>query len=209
QQATGGVFYIGSNGAGQSAPSYLAATDCGISEPATTDSIGWPDMHIVMNVSGDTAGGDLTWLTVDPSEFTLQPGQSKTITASLSGVVAQPGTFTGSLQAKAATPYETPSVDVSLTVNPPKSWGKLSGTVGGFTPDGVVSLGDSVVQVNGKLSSVTLVTGSDGVYEYWLDKSEKTAQLIATSNGYVPQVGSAKVKAGTTVVTDFELDPIK
>jgi len=211
QQSNGGVFYIGSNGAGQSAPSYLAATDCGLAEPATTDSIGWPDMHIVMNVSGDVAGGgsNLSWLTTTPSEFTLAPGQSKTITAALSGVVAQPGTFTASLVADAETPYDAPSVDVSMKINPPKSWGKLSGTVGGFTPDGVVSLGDSVVQINGKFSSVTLVTGADGVYEYWFDKSEKTAQLIATSSGYIPQVGSAKVAAGTTVVTDFELDPIK
>ncbi len=209
QQATGGVFYIGSNDAGQTAPSYLAAADCGISEPATTDSIGWPGMHIVLNVSGDTAGGGMEWLTMSPTEFTLAPGQSKTITASLSGVVAQPGTFTGSLLASAATPYETPSVAVSMKVNPPASWGKLSGTVGGFTPDGVVSLGDSVVQINGMYSAVTLVTGSDGVYEYWFDKSEKTAQIIATASGYVPKVGSAKVTAGTTVVTDFELDPIE
>ncbi|WP_369370482.1 carboxypeptidase regulatory-like domain-containing protein [Promicromonospora sp. Populi] len=211
QQATGGVFYVGSNDAGQTAPSYLSAPDCALTEPATTDSIGWPGMHIVMNVSGDVAGGgsDLSWVTFTPTEFTLAPGQSKTITATLSGVVAQPGTFTGSLLATAATPYDAPSVGLSLKVNPPKSWGKLSGTVGGFTPDGVVSLGDSVVQINGKFSGVTLVTGSDGVYEYWFDKSERTAQIIATSSGYVPQVGSAKVTAGTTVVTDFELDPIK
>jgi subtilisin family serine protease len=209
QQATGGVFYIGSNDAGQTAPSYLAAADCGISEPATTDSIGWPGMHIVLNVSGDTAGGGMEWLTVNPAEFTLAPGQSKTITATMSGVVAQPGTFTGSLVAGAETPYTAPSVDVSMKINPPKSWGKLAGTVSGFSPDGVVSLGDSVVQVNGLYSSVTLVTGDDGKYEYWFDKSERTAQIIATANGYVPQVGSAKVTAGTTVVTDFELDPIE
>jgi hypothetical protein len=209
QQATGGVFYIGSNDAGQTAPSYLAAADCGISEPATTDSIGWPGMHIVLNVSGDTAGGGMEWLTVNPAEFTLAPGQSKTITATLSGVVAQPGTFTGSLVAGAETPYTAPSVDVSMKINPPKSWGKLAGTVSGFSPDGVVSLGDSVVQVNGLYSSVTLVTGDDGKYEYWFDKSERTAQIIATANGYVPEVGSAKVTAGTTVVTDFELDPIE
>ncbi|MFC8796089.1 S8 family serine peptidase [Promicromonospora sp. NPDC057138] len=209
QQANGGVFYIGSNGAGQSAPSYLSATDCSLPEPATTDSIGWPDMHIVMNVSGDTAGGGMDWLTMDPTEFTLEPGQSKTITASMSGVVAQPGTFTGKLVAGAETPYDTPSVNVSMKINPPKSWGKLAGTVSGFSPDGVVSLGDSVVQVNGLHSAITLVTGAGGTYEYWFDKSERTAQIIATSNGYVPQVGSAKVTAGTTVVTDFELDPIK
>lgn len=209
QQANGGVFYIGSNGAGQTAPSYLSATDCALPEPATTDSIGWPDMHIVMNVSGDTAGGGMEWLTMDPTEFTLEPGQSKTITASLSGVVPQPGTFTGSIVADAETPYDAPSVDVSMKINPPKSWGKLAGTVGGFTPDGVVSLGDSVVQINARYSAVTLVTGADGTYEYWFDKSERTAQIIATANGYVPKVGSAKVTAGTTVVTDFELDPLK
>jgi hypothetical protein len=209
QQANGGVFYIGSNGAGQSAPSYLSATDCSLPEPATTDSIGWPDMHIVMNVSGDTAGGGMEWLTMDPTEFTLAPGQSKTVTAALNGVVPQPGTFTGSIVADAETPYDAPSVDVSMKINPPKSWGKLSGTVGGFSPDGVVSLGDAVVQINGKFSAVTLVTGADGTYEYWFDKSERTAQIIATANGYVPKVGSAKVAAGTTVVTDFELDPIK
>ncbi|MDR7383174.1 carboxypeptidase regulatory-like domain-containing protein [Promicromonospora iranensis] len=210
QQSSGGVFYIGSNGAGQSAPSYLAATECALPEPATTDSIGWPDMHIVMNVSGDTVGGgSMDWLTMNPTEFTLEPGRSKTITAAMSGVVPQPGTFTGAIVADAETPYAAPSVDVSMKINPPKSWGKLSGTVGGVTPDGVVSLGDAVVQVNGKFSAVTLVTGDDGVYEYWFDKSEKKAQLIATANGYVPQVGSATVKAGTTVVTDFELDPIK
>ncbi|GAB2465244.1 hypothetical protein GCM10027063_03210 [Promicromonospora xylanilytica] len=209
QQSNGGVFYIGSNAAGQSAPSYLSATDCSLPEPATTDSIGWPDMHIVMNVSGDTAGGGMEWLTMDPTEFTLEPGQSKTITAAMSGVVAQPGTFTGSLVAGAETPYDAPAVDVTMTVNPPRSWGKLAGTVSGFTPDGVVSLGDAVVQVNGAYSAVTLITGSDGTYEYWFDRSEKTAQIIATANGYVPEVGSAKVAPRTTVVTDFELDPIK
>jgi hypothetical protein len=81
--------------------------------------------------------------------------------------------------------------------------------VGGFTPDGVVSLGDSVVQLNGLYSAVTLVTGADGGYEYWFDKSERKTQIIATANGYVPEVTTAKVAAGTTVVTDFELDPIK
>jgi subtilisin family serine protease len=209
QQSNGGVFYIGSNDAGQSAPSYLSAPDCALPEPATTDSIGWPDMHIVMNVSGDTADGGMEWLTTTPAEFTLQPGQSKTITAAMSGVVPQPGTFTGKLVADAETPYDAPSVAVSMKINPPRSWGKLTGTVSGFAPDGVVSLGDAVVQVNGLYSAVTLVTGSDGRYEYWFDKSEKTAQIIATANGYVPKVGTAKVTAGTTVVTDFELDPIK
>jgi hypothetical protein len=51
-QNVGHIFFIGSNPHGQSASSYLAAADCGLPEPVTTGSIGYPDMHIVMNVTG-------------------------------------------------------------------------------------------------------------------------------------------------------------
>ncbi len=54
-QSAGNFFFIGSNSAGQTAPSYLAAATCGVTEPATTASIGYPGMHIVMNVTGTTA----------------------------------------------------------------------------------------------------------------------------------------------------------
>ena len=53
-QAAGNFFFIGSNAAGQTGPSYLAAQTCGINEPATTATIGYPGMHIVMNVTGTT-----------------------------------------------------------------------------------------------------------------------------------------------------------
>lgn len=48
----GHIFFIGSNAATENAPSYLAAPDCMINEPATVDSISNPDMHIVMSVTG-------------------------------------------------------------------------------------------------------------------------------------------------------------
>jgi hypothetical protein len=51
------ALFIGSNDAGESQPSYLAAADCGITEPATTASIGYPNMHIVMTVNGDEITG--------------------------------------------------------------------------------------------------------------------------------------------------------
>ena len=57
--ATGNLFFIGSNTAAETGPSYLSAPDCGITTPTTTAAIGFPDMHIVMNVNGceDTTGG--------------------------------------------------------------------------------------------------------------------------------------------------------
>ncbi len=51
-QAAGNLFFIGSNAAGQTGPSYLNAAACGITTPTPTESIGFPNMHIVMNVNG-------------------------------------------------------------------------------------------------------------------------------------------------------------
>ncbi len=51
-QAIGHSLFIGSNALGQSDPSYLAAADCGATEPADISGLGFPDMHIVLSVTG-------------------------------------------------------------------------------------------------------------------------------------------------------------
>ena len=58
-QTTNNSFFIGSNAAGQSDPSYLRAADCGLAQPAATGSIGFPNMHIVINVIGNEASAGL------------------------------------------------------------------------------------------------------------------------------------------------------
>jgi len=52
-QAQGNSFFFGSNNAGQIAPSYFLAADCGISVPTDLSSIGYPNMHLVMSITGD------------------------------------------------------------------------------------------------------------------------------------------------------------
>ncbi len=51
-QTTLNTFFIGSNAGGESAPSYLKAVDCSITNPVTTGSIGFGTMNIVMSVTG-------------------------------------------------------------------------------------------------------------------------------------------------------------
>jgi hypothetical protein len=46
------LLYVGSNNLGETGSSYIRALDCAINEPSTCSSIGFPDMHIVMNVHG-------------------------------------------------------------------------------------------------------------------------------------------------------------
>ncbi len=50
--APGNSFYIGSNAGGESAPSYVRAPECGLTQPATTASVGSPNMHIVLFAEG-------------------------------------------------------------------------------------------------------------------------------------------------------------
>lgn len=52
-QASNNSFFIGSNAAGQSGLSYIKAAPCGISTITDLAGIGFPNMHIVMNVLGN------------------------------------------------------------------------------------------------------------------------------------------------------------
>jgi Secretion system C-terminal sorting domain/HYR domain len=45
-------FFIGSNALGQSAPCYLSAADCGAPNPVTIASLGFPNMHAIINAAG-------------------------------------------------------------------------------------------------------------------------------------------------------------
>ncbi len=50
----GGAFFMGSNAAGQSAPSFIKAPDCGITNYTSLAAIGFPNMHILMRVDYST-----------------------------------------------------------------------------------------------------------------------------------------------------------
>ncbi len=51
-QTDGNFLFVGSNPDGQTAPTYIVTADCGIPEPLDLVAIGFPDMHLVMNVNG-------------------------------------------------------------------------------------------------------------------------------------------------------------
>lgn len=44
--------FIGSNAAGQTAPTYLSSNGCGINTPSDVTDIGFPNMHLIMTVTG-------------------------------------------------------------------------------------------------------------------------------------------------------------
>ncbi|MBS1758751.1 MAG: HYR domain-containing protein, partial [Bacteroidetes bacterium] len=49
-------FFVGSNTSAQTGPSYISATACGITTPTDLASIGFPNMHLILNVGGTVPG---------------------------------------------------------------------------------------------------------------------------------------------------------
>jgi hypothetical protein len=49
---TGQIFFIGSNAAGQTKPSYIRAPDCGAAIPTSIANLGFPSMHQIMTITG-------------------------------------------------------------------------------------------------------------------------------------------------------------
>ncbi len=57
--ASGGTFFVGSNAAGQSAPGYIRASECGVPEPISFEAIGFPNTHLLLAVAvGDAVCGN-------------------------------------------------------------------------------------------------------------------------------------------------------
>jgi hypothetical protein len=156
---------------------------------------------------------DVPWLSASPTTTTLQPGQSVTVTATLDATpeagVAQPGTYTAQLGVKSNTPYPVEPIEVTMTVQPPKDWGKLTGLVTGINcQDASAALRGATVQVNGQRGwTFTLKADTDGRYAIWAPQNANPVQIIVARDGWIPQTKEVKLKAGKTVTTDFALRP--
>jgi carboxypeptidase family protein len=112
-----------------------------------------------------------------------------------------PGTHMAKLVVGTDTPYAVPAVQASMTVTPPKTWGKITGTVSG--PSG--PLAGATVQIVSGVSNLTLRTDRNGVYEVWLP-ARNDVRAIASKNGFVSQARTGlKIKPGEVTVVDFLL----
>lgn len=82
--ATGHSLFPGSNAAGQTAPSYIAASDCSITQPTDTAAIGFPEMQLVLNLRQQAAGGScdnptaVDWMAMDPASGSVAADSSGT-----------------------------------------------------------------------------------------------------------------------------------
>ncbi|MEV0494319.1 carboxypeptidase regulatory-like domain-containing protein [Streptomyces atratus] len=170
-----------------------------------------PDSELLPGFDQCATVTDVPWLSASPTSATLQPGQSITVNvtfeASTAAGVQQPGKYTAQLGIKSDTPPVAP-IDVTMTVQPPKDWGKATGVVTGVDcRDSSTALRGATVQINGKKGwTHTLKTDADGRYVIWAPR-DNPVEIIAAQDGWKPQSRMVNLKAGEAVTTDFALRP--
>ncbi|MFJ5213878.1 carboxypeptidase regulatory-like domain-containing protein [Streptomyces sp. NPDC088354] len=152
---------------------------------------------------------DVTWLRTSTQHFTLQPGASTTVAVTLDASVpeiTQPGDFTAQLALDNDSPYGMRKVAVSLHVDPPKTWGKITGTVRGLQSDGTTkALAGATVEIDSWAAGYSLRTAADGTYSLWLDSRNNPLSVIVAKDGYRPVATTMRIKKGATVTGDFTL----
>nr|WP_245791464.1 carboxypeptidase regulatory-like domain-containing protein [Actinacidiphila rubida] len=191
-------------------PTYRGGGAAGFYKVGGGDAPGSPVSKVeLLPGYAQEGSSDVTWLGESTQQLTLQPGASSTVTVSLDASVpevTQPGDFSAQITAGSDTPYTVASIPVTLHVNPPKTWGKMNGTVLGVTATGgTAPLAGATVQVDSWASTYTLTTTSDGTYALWLDTRNNPLTVIVAKDGYQPTVATVKIKKGLAVITDFTL----
>ncbi|MFG1883303.1 S8 family serine peptidase [Micromonospora sp. NPDC049102] len=170
-----------------------------------------PDSEALPGFEGCTeAAADVSWMTIDKTTATLAPGEKVTVTVGLTANVDQPGTYSAAVTIRQNTPYSVPPVPVTMTVTPPKTWGKLMGTVIGTSCAGATApIAGAVVQVDSWAMSWTFTTDAAGVYAYWVDRRNNPLTIIVAKDGWKPQTRSTKIDTTTPAVENFTLKPIR
>lgn len=170
-----------------------------------------PDSEVLPGFEGCAeAAADVSWMTIDKSAVTLTPGQNVTVTVGMTANVDQPGTYSGSVGIKENTPYTVAPVAVTMTATPPKTWGKLMGTVTGTSCQGATSpIAGAVVQVDSWAMSWTFATDTQGKYAYWVDRRNNPLTMIVAKDGWKPQTRQTRIDTTTPTVENFGLSPIR
>ncbi|GAA5142017.1 hypothetical protein GCM10023340_04810 [Nocardioides marinquilinus] len=152
------------------------------------------------------AAADVEWLSLNKTSATLAPGQSTTVRVTMDPNVAQPGTYTASVAISEDAPGSVEPVEVTMTVTPPSTWGKLVGTVSGRSCAGAVApLAGATVAADSFAGEWTFSTGADGTFAYWFNAKVSPLTMIAAKDGYRPQSKSVRLYRGEEVRADFTL----
>jgi hypothetical protein len=121
-----GAFFPGANATAETHPTFLSASDCGISEPTPASAVGpgFPDFHLTMivNVGGTPPAtcanpADIPWLSESPAGGSVAPGANTNVAINADASALAQGTYTANVCVGSNDPVNPLiTVPVTLTV---------------------------------------------------------------------------------------------
>lgn len=136
---TGNSFYAGSNDQGETAPSYINSFgNCGISEITPFADLNFPEVHLVMTVSGNellncAAIDDVSWLSADTTTGAVGADSSTDVTLGFDGNAAGAGISETTICVE-TDDSENPLVELPITFDVTQT-DTLDVSLDGFNPD--------------------------------------------------------------------------
>jgi uncharacterized repeat protein (TIGR01451 family) len=203
-QTAGNSLFVGSNNLGQTDFTYLAAADCGVPEPIDTGSLGFPGMHLVMNVVGEVGAAGVDWFWEVPESGTVPALDMWNIDVAFTAVYSDMvtpmplGVYTATLEVNNNDPVaDTPVLPVTMHIveqfedpvpsfvsDEPVCLGETmtftNTTVEGVPPVDyfVWDFGDGVTMTLDTFDNVTHVYAADGIYDVTLMAYQKQTGLM-------------------------------
>ncbi len=164
--------------------------------------------------AADPCRGDVPWISTQPISGTIASSAQQPVNVRFDASVAevdQPGDYKMLFKILENTPYRLANVPVTMTINPPPTWGKLGGSVLGVgycqTSAQPLALIDVTIAASGGLTW-TVQTDLTGHYQRWLDQANSPLTTTVSLPGYLPEtVSGISVTAGVTTTVNFDLQP--
>jgi hypothetical protein len=151
---------------------------------------------------------DVPWLSTAPVTATIAANNTQAVDVTLDAAALQPGQYDAQLKFNNDTPYTVANLPVKLTVTPPATWGKLSGSVStpGYCEAEPTVLAGITVTIQSAGGAWSTVTDADGNYRNWFDQSYSPVTVTVNAAGYqAQQYTNVVVTAGSTTVRDFDV----
>jgi N-acetylneuraminic acid mutarotase len=191
-------------------PTYRTSGVCGFYKiGGFSGSIFAPTDHVERypGLTECRSDADISWLSLSPATGTLTAATSTTVNVMFDASVAditQPGSYLAEIRVSDTTPYQIANIPVTLTINPPASWGRVAGTVTGLAQ--CDQPGTPLHRAAIQLGDVALKSDTSGNFVYWLPAG--SYDLAVSRPGYVPQTTNVTVVAGesTQHSVDLRLD---
>jgi len=176
--ATMDLYFPGSNGLGQTAPSYISSTGCGIAEPTDFSAINFPLVHLILDIEIGTGPATIGTTYCNPAVSNTS-GMPAAITAAGSAVAASNNlTLTAAMMPANQFGFFLTSQTQGLVMNPGGSDGNLclGGVIGRYVGAGLImnsgaggtfSLPLNLAQTPAGPVFVSIVAGQTWNFQAW------------------------------------------